>query len=169
MNPRVPFLLVLSLLFAAVPHARADGPRPLKPSEIRRLYRENPPPVGILFTVAGEPGVNLIGVNYVFEQSPMWRFRVGLGTVPSLTIGAGVDYLMLSSTRFRPFAGIDVNKTSKNFVPYVAASLGVEYRTPGGFIAGLALHGGCIPEGEIESRSGCVFVPFPGLRIGTML
>lgn len=71
-------------------------------------------PFGFNFTILGDPGINVFGLNFLYGFTEDWRAHVGFGTLFDFgwTVGGGVDYFVPTGTRWRPLFGIRFQRAS---------------------------------------------------------
>jgi len=145
-----------------------------------------PPPhsaFGLYGSLLGDPGINLLGLNLVYEINEDWRLSVGFGSMLSFasSLGASIHYVLPTGSRFKPFLGLglttmmissinDSTTTGSIDFPgftffYPNAKLGLLYEAPTGFFVGL--HFSTYFFFYSGATQNTVFSPIPALSIGS--
>lgn len=136
---------------------------------------------GLYGSLVGDPGVNLFGINLVYEIDPNWRVSAGAGTLMGLanSIGGSIHYLINTGSRFRPFAGIGLTTLffsswdspdsifldSPAFtIFYPNLKIGIQYEAPTGFFVGLHWSTFFMFYDKVQAET---FLPVPALSIGS--
>jgi hypothetical protein len=136
---------------------------------------------GLYGTLFGEPGVNLLGLNGVYDLDPKLRLTFGYGNLGDVAnqLGAGFYFHPLPESRFRPIVGVTANVLFVNSsnsdatdfldfpsftVLWFAARFGVHYEAPTGFFVNLTWPLAYIPASD---NSAVSFGVVPGLAIGS--